>query len=46
MDGNTILCMLFVAMYAVWQLCRVARGVEAIAAELRALHTIAEQNRR
>lgn len=46
MDDNTILCMLFVAMYAVWQLCRVARGVEALGAELRALRTIAERNRR
>ncbi|RKE50311.1 hypothetical protein [Sphingomonas sp. PP-CC-1A-547] len=45
--GNTDkLFMIFVTLYAVWQLIRVARGVESIASELRGLRAIAEQNRR
>jgi hypothetical protein len=46
MDDNTILCMLLVAMYAVRRLCRIARGVEAIGAELRAFRALAAQNPR
>jgi hypothetical protein len=46
MDDTDKLFMVFVTLYAVWQLIRLARGVESIGSELRALRVIAEQNRR
>lgn len=46
MDNTDRLFVIFVTMYAVWQLIRVARGLESISAELSALRAIAEQNRR
>lgn len=46
MDETDALFAVFVALYAVWQLIRVANGVHSIATELRQLRVIAEQNRR
>ncbi len=46
MDNSDKLFMIFIALYVVWQLCRVAHAVESISTELLALRTIAEQNRR
>ncbi len=46
MDDSDALFLIVVTLYAMWQLVRVACGVESIAAELRALRVIAEQNRR
>jgi hypothetical protein len=46
MDDNDAFFALFVALYALWQLTRVASGVQSISDELRTLRTIAEQNRR
>jgi hypothetical protein len=46
MDETDALFAVFAALYAIWQLIRVANGVTSIAAELRALRILAEQNRR
>ncbi len=46
MDGNTTLFVLIVALYALWQMTRIASAVQSVATELRALRNIAEQNRR
>ena len=46
MENGDKLFMMIIALYAVWQLCRVARAVESISTELLALRTIAEQSRR
>lgn len=46
MDETDALFAVFVVLYAVWQLIRIANGVQSIAAELRALRAMAEQNRR
>jgi hypothetical protein len=46
MDGTDTLFAVFAVLYTIWQLIRVANGVQSIATELRALRAIAEQNRR
>ncbi len=46
MDDNDAFFALFVALYALWQLTCIATAVQSVAAELAALHAIAEQNRR
>ncbi|WP_274602414.1 hypothetical protein [Sphingomonas sp. CFBP 8764] len=42
MDNTDKLFVIFVTLYAVWQLIRIARGLESISA----VRAIAEQNRR
>ena len=46
MDNSDKLFMIIIALYVVWQLCRVARALESISTELLALRTIAERSRR
>ncbi|NII59824.1 hypothetical protein [Sphingomonas aerolata] len=46
MDGTDTLFAVFAVLCAILQLIRVANGVQSIAAELRVLRAIAEQNRR
>ncbi len=46
MTDNEALFGLFVVLYAMWQLTRIAGGVQSIATELSALRAIAEKNRR
>ena len=46
MDGADALFALFAVLYSIWQLIRVANGVQSIATELRALRALAEQKRR
>jgi len=45
MADNEALFGLFVALYALWQLTRIASAVQSVAVELAALRAIAAQNR-